>query len=67
MDIPANKFVQFDQYCTTCKYCELPESEDPCNECLTEPVNLYSHKPVYWKEGNRKEQDNGYRENDTSR
>lgn len=66
MDIPVNKFVRFDQYCKTCKHCDLAESEDPCNECLTEPVNLYSHKPVNWKQGNRKELTNESR-NETSR
>ena len=23
--------------------------EDPCHDCLNEPVNVYSHKPVYYK------------------
>ena len=44
------KEVYFDQYCNTCEYEKLEESEDPCNECLNEPVNVYSHKPVNWKE-----------------
>ena len=36
------KEVYFHEYCKTCKYEETPEIEDPCN--------LYSHKPVNWKE-----------------
>lgn len=24
--------------------------DDPCNECLAEPKNLYSHKPVEYVE-----------------
>lgn len=44
------KEVYFDQYCKTCKYWELEDTEEPCNECLGEPTNLYSHKPVKWKE-----------------
>lgn len=44
------KEVYFDQYCQTCKHCDTPESEEPCNECLYEPVNLYSHKPVKYAE-----------------
>lgn len=44
------KEVYFHEYCKTCKYAGLPEIDDPCNECLTFPMNLYSHKPVYWKE-----------------
>lgn len=44
------KEVYFDQYCKNCKYEDLKESDDPCDECLNEPVNLYSHKPVKWEE-----------------
>lgn len=44
------KEVYFDKYCLTCKYEDYDESkpESPCCECLTETVNLYSHKPVLW-------------------
>ena len=42
--------VYFDEYCETCKYKDLKESEDPCFGCLENPVNLYSHKPVNYKE-----------------
>ena len=44
------KEVYFGEYCKTCKYETLEESKDPCCECLTYPINLYSHKPVNWKE-----------------
>lgn len=44
------KEVYFDQYCQTCEHKDLAESEEPCNKCLTETVNLYSHKPVKWEE-----------------
>lgn len=44
------KEVHFDQYCKTCKYHGVPEEQDPCDECLKEPANLYSHKPVRYKE-----------------
>lgn len=44
------KEVYFDKYCETCKYENTPEKEDPCHECLNNPENLYSHKPVNWKE-----------------
>lgn len=44
------KEVYFDQFCKTCEHKDLPEDEDPCHDCLHESVNLYSHKPVYWKE-----------------
>lgn len=44
------KEVFFHQYCPTCENHDLPESEDPCNECLGEPSNENSHKPVNYKE-----------------
>lgn len=40
------KFVEFNKYCTRCKHWKVSGTEEPCNECLTEPVNEYSHKPV---------------------
>lgn len=43
------KEVYFGEYCKTCKHKNVTESEDPCDECLNSPVNLYSHKPVNWK------------------
>ncbi len=44
------KEVRFDLYCKTCKYHDLDESKDPCNDCLNEPSNENSHKPVFWEE-----------------
>ena len=44
------KEVYFDQYCNTCKNKNIKESKDPCNECLSNPLNLYSHKPINYKE-----------------
>lgn len=44
------KEVHFDQYCKKCKHEKNKEKEDPCDECLSEPVNLYSHKPVKFEE-----------------
>lgn len=49
MDVSGNKFVNFDEYCETCKYRDILEEVEPCFECLTEPVNEYSHKPVKWE------------------
>ena len=43
------KEVYFDQYCSSCKYSDLEEENEPCNNCLANPANEYSHKPVYWK------------------
>lgn len=44
------KIVEFEKYCPTCKYYELDENEDPCYECLAEPANIDSHKPIKYEE-----------------
>ena len=44
------KEVYFDQYCKTCEHKKLKEHESPCDDCLNETVNLYSHKPARYKE-----------------
>ena len=40
------KEVYFEQYCKSCKHSSNKEDEDPCNDCLNEPANVYSHS---WK------------------
>lgn len=49
-DIGLTKFVEYDKWCKKCKHYKLGDSEDPCNECLTIPVNEHSHKPIKWEE-----------------
>lgn len=50
------KFVDFFTYCPKCvHYTDHPETE-PCNECLTVPVNVNSHKPIMYKEGDNVKQ-----------
>lgn len=44
------KEVDFALYCKTCKHFNKEDIDDPCNECLGEPKNLYSHKPVEYEE-----------------
>ena len=48
------KEVYFGEYCTTCEHKNLKEEEDPCDECLSNPVNLYSHRPIKWKQNTKK-------------
>lgn len=55
MEDDIYKEVYFDQYCKTCRDYETLEEKEPCFSCLNEPVNLYSHKPVKWKEKQQKE------------
>lgn len=49
MDNEERKEVYFDKYCSHCEYKDLKEYKDPCHECLSNPVNLYSHKPLKFK------------------
>ena len=44
------KFVNFDQYCNKCKNSKTAETEDPCDECLANPTNIDSHKPINFEE-----------------
>lgn len=44
------KEVYFGQYCKTCKHFDKTDDQEPCAECLNEPVNLYSHRPVNYEE-----------------
>lgn len=48
------KEVDFNKYCKTCVYSDTKESEDPCDECLANPMNEDSHKPVMYKEKENK-------------
>lgn len=41
--------VYFDQYCKKCKHKKKKDTEEPCFECLGNPVNYQSHKPVKWE------------------
>lgn len=47
--LDKNNEVLFGEYCKTCKYKNYSETDSPCAECLAEPVNLYSRKPVKWE------------------
>ena len=50
MNDAGYKEVYFYKYCKLCKYYELDASEDPCDECMNNPTNLYSHKPINFEE-----------------
>lgn len=43
------KEVYFNEYCDKCKHSKKKEEEDPCYDCLHEPVNIDSHKPLYFE------------------
>lgn len=44
------KLVEFDNFCKTCVHEDKAEWEDPCWECLENPVNVASHKPIKYEE-----------------
>lgn len=48
------KEVEFWKYCEKCRHHGVKDEKDPCNDCLAEPVNLHSTKPVYFEEGNKR-------------
>lgn len=43
------KEVNFTKYCPLCEDADTYEEKDPCNECLSVPMNEHSEKPVYFK------------------
>lgn len=45
----AKKIVEYDVWCEKCKHVDKAEHEDPCHDCLNEPFNDDSHKPVNWE------------------
>lgn len=50
MPLLVDKEVYFHKYCPKCKHEKCPEWEDPCDICLENPSNEWSHKPVYFEE-----------------
>lgn len=42
--------VDFKKYCALCKYKDLKDYEDPCNECFDYPVNEGTRKPMCFEE-----------------
>ncbi len=46
----VDKIVEFDKYCSKCKYENLNGDGEPCNTCLTNPTNTHSKKPVCFEE-----------------
>lgn len=49
MDNQSYKEVYFHEYCKTCKYRKVKNTEEPCDECLSEPTNLETHRPVKYE------------------
>lgn len=53
------KEVYFAEWCKKCKYYKADEEhlnpDHPCWECLDEPVNIDSHKPVRFEKAGKEE------------
>ena len=48
--LERSKIVEFDEWCKKCKYYNLTEADDPCWECLCDPVNYATRKPTKYEE-----------------
>lgn len=48
-EVNPDKIVEFHKYCELCAFNKLSEKDDPCFECLDNPVNSYSHRPIKFK------------------
>lgn len=55
----AQRIVKF-EYCNTCENFNKKEDDDPCFDCLDQPVNEDSRKPINYKEAKgKKDKKNG--------
>lgn len=45
--------VEFYPYCRVCENAGKAETEHPCCECLENPVNQDSHRPLYFKKSRK--------------
>ncbi len=41
-----DKIVEFEKYCKKCEFRYCPQDMEPCDECLSNPVNENSKKPI---------------------
>ena len=48
------KEVYFSEYCSRCLNEKKEEHEEPCCDCLEEPMQEYSHKPSRFIERSKK-------------
>lgn len=44
------KFVEFDNYCSKCKYAKVFAFEHPCNECIETGARKGTGKPINFEE-----------------
>jgi hypothetical protein len=49
MDSQCYKEVYFHRYCKTCQHEKVEDTDEPCDECMSEPINLNTHRPVKYE------------------
>ena len=47
--------VDFESHCKMCKHKDVPQEEDPCDECLGEPMNTDSDIPVRYEPAHKRD------------
>ena len=53
-EVNSEKIVEFGEYCHQCLHYEKAEDQSPCDDCLENPVNIDSHKPVNFVKNEKK-------------
>ena len=48
------KMIFFEKWCTRCKHEAVNENEEPCESCISSPVNENSRKPIKFEEKENK-------------
>ena len=45
----VDQMVDYDKFCKSCKHRKLKGHYDPCNDCLDNPANTNTNKPMYYE------------------
>ena len=49
MDHQTYKEVYFHEYCKSCRHKKANDIDEPCDTCLSEPLNWNTHRPVKYE------------------
>ena len=44
------KLIEFQDFCYRCEHLDIPDTEDPCNECLTYQARYQNSFPLNFVE-----------------
>lgn len=50
MNENSEMMVRYDLWCNKCKHKDIKENDEPCEECLSNPINLNTERPICFKE-----------------